>query len=94
MARRNGVNDFIRDVAAQTGVVPGHVWTATLNADNTTYSINLNGVAVYKKVIYGSSAPSGVLTDANPAGDRITILSNDDGLSAYADVQTFINNLK
>jgi hypothetical protein len=96
MARRNNVQDFLRDVAAQTGVVAGHVWAAVLNADGFSYSIQLNGVAVYKKVVYGGSAPAtGAVTDSNPAGDRVTIFSNDDPAAvSFADAGVFIANLR
>jgi hypothetical protein len=96
--RRNNVNDFLRDVGARTGVVVGNVIAATLNADNTTYSIARTtslGVTtvLYSKVFYpGGSGPGGAQTDANPSGDKVTIFSPD-GTASVADAGVFINSL-
>ncbi len=54
LLRRNTAADFVRDVGARTN--GSRVWAAVLNADNTTYSINLtvNGVTTvkYSKVFW------------------------------------------
>jgi hypothetical protein len=92
--RRNLASDFVRDVGARTGIVPGHVWAAVLNADNATYSINLtaNGVttARYTKVFWPGSV-SGAATDAS-SGDSVNIYAPD-GTVAAADTLQFLNSL-
>jgi hypothetical protein len=93
-ARRNFAADFARDVGARTGIVPGHVWAAVLNADNATYSINLtaNGVTTVKfaKVFWPGSG-SGALTDST-YGDTLNIYAPD-GSFAITDTLAFLNNL-
>jgi hypothetical protein len=92
--RRNFASDFARDVGARTGIVPGHVWAAVLNADNTTYSINLtaNGITTvrYAKVFWPGSG-CGAQTDAT-FGDTVNIFAAD-GSVAVSDTLAFLNNL-
>lgn len=90
--RRNTAADFVRDVGARTN--GNRVWAAVLNADNTTYSINLTtGGATtvkYAKVFWPGSA-CGALTDAT-FGDSVNIYAAD-GTVAAADTLQFLNNL-
>jgi hypothetical protein len=89
--RRNTAADFVRDVGARTNGV--RVWAAVLNADNTTYSINLtaSGVAtpIFPKVFWPGSSV-GAPTDAT-YGDRLNIYAPD-GSVATADTLQFLNN--
>jgi hypothetical protein len=89
-ARRNFAADFARDVGARTGIVPGHVWQAVLNADNTTYAIQLNGVTKFAKVFWPGPG-TGAQTDAT-YGDSIIIYAPD-GTSSISDTLAFLNNL-
>jgi hypothetical protein len=96
--RRNFRQDFQRDVGARSGIIPGNVIAATLNPDNTSYSItrtNSQGVktTLFNKVLW-SAGNGGAISDASPSGDCVQIFSNDDpACVASADAQTFINTL-
>ena len=88
--RRNVAADFARDVAARTGIVPGHVWAAVLNTDNTSYAIQLNGVTKFAKVFWPGPT-GGAPTDAT-FGDTCVVYSAD-GSIAVSDTLAFLNSL-
>jgi hypothetical protein len=90
VARRNFAADFQRDVGARTGIVPGHVWQAVLNSDNFSYSVQLNGVTKFAKVVW-PGPQGGALTDSS-YGDTCVIYAAD-GTVAVSDTLAFLNNL-
>jgi hypothetical protein len=89
-ARRNFAADFARDVGARTGIVPGHVWAAVLNGDNSSYSIQLNGATKFAKVVW-PGPQGGAVTDST-YGDTCIIYAAD-GSVAVSDTLAFLNNL-
>jgi hypothetical protein len=96
--RRYFRQDFQRDVGARSGITPGNVIAANLNADGVSFSITRTtnqGVTttLFKKVLWGMGN-GGVLSDANPSGDTVTIFSNDDpACAASVDTAAFLNTL-
>jgi hypothetical protein len=88
LLRRNSAADFARDVGARTNGT--HVWSASLNSDNATYSIQLNGVTKFAKVFWPGSG-CGAQTDST-YGDSLNIYASD-GSVAVSDTLAFLNNL-
>jgi hypothetical protein len=88
LLRRNTAADFVRDVGARTN--GSRVWAAVLNADNTTYAVQLNGATKFAKVFW-PGPQGGSATDAT-YGDTC-IVYGADGSVAVSDTLAFLNNL-
>ena len=94
MAVRKTGGDFQRDVAAQTVSAPAQVtFVAALNADNVSFKITRNGVAIYNTVLWNAQG-SAAVTDAGGVNqDTVTVLAADGTVQVGA-AQAFINALK
>ena len=87
MAVRNNVNDFIRDLLQVISVLPDK-YTVITNSDGSI-SAQRVGALYTRKIFYFSSG--GAVTDANPQGDYVRIISQDGSTSA-CDAQIYLNN--
>ena len=83
---RNNVADFRRDVAARSGKT--NTYAATPQPDGTR-AVTKNGVTLHR-VFYAGSG--GVLTDANPSGDKVVVFAPD-GMIGIADASAYLNSL-
>jgi hypothetical protein len=92
LLRRNTAADFVRDVGARTN--GNRVWAAVLNADNTTYSVQVtvNGVTTvkYSKVFWPGTT-GGSATDAT-FGDTCVVYGAD-GSTAISDTLALLLTL-
>lgn len=89
MATRNNVQDFIRDVRAQTNAAGTIVFVGTLNSDGSV-KITRNGTTIYPNV-YWFMGPATATTDA-AQGDSVRVRSVDSSWQS-GDAQMFINSL-
>lgn len=83
---RNSVADLQRDISAKSNTK--NTYASSLNKDGTL-TIQKNGANVHK--IFYVGAP-GAVTDANPQGDRMVVISPD-GHVGIADVSVYLNSL-
>lgn len=94
MAVRKTGGDFQRDVAARTVTAPVPItWVAALNADNVSYKLTRNGVAIYNTVLWNAQG-SAAVTDAGGVNqDTVTVFDAGSGYPVVGSAQQFINSL-
>jgi hypothetical protein len=88
--RRLVAADFVSAVGSRTN--GSRVWSASLNSDGATYSINLNGVAVWSKVFWPGNSVSAPTDASGSNGDTINIFSPDGSMATVA-TQQFLATL-
>ena len=95
MAVRNSIQDFMRDVRLRglSGGTSSNVYTAALNADNTTCTISKNGAVLFSKVLWPGTGAA-AQTDASGGGNQDTVdIFDGSGFYSAGGAQAFINGL-
>jgi hypothetical protein len=90
---RQTIQDFMRDVRAQTGVNGSkNTYTASLNPDNVTVQIFKNQVQLYAKVLWPGTG-SAAVTDLGGANQDTVDIFDGQGFYVSGSASAFIASL-